>query len=187
MINYFSFYPAVAGKPHARQVDLFFNGVYYHGHELALEIGSLIYGSRLAYSLAEALKDLLTDLLMAHLTSAETQYDLNLIAFTEETHCMLDLGLEVVVLDTAGKLYLLDLDDILLFLCFLFSLFLFVAVASVVNDATHGGLCIGGNEDKVKTLVVRGAKGVVGRHNTDLFTVGSNNSYFFSLDALVYE
>ncbi len=170
-----------------RQVDLFFNGVYYHGHELALEIGSLIDGSRLAYSFTETLKDLLTDLLVAHLTSAETQYDLDLIAFTEETHCMLDLGFEVVVLDTAGKLYLLDLDDILLFLCFLLSLFLLIAVASVVNYATYRGLCVGGNEDKVETLVVCGAKGVVGRHNTDLLTVGSDNSYFFSLDALVYE
>ncbi len=174
-------------EPRVRYGDLFFDGVYYHGHKLAFEIGSLIYGSRLADSLTEALKDLFTDLLMAHLTSAETQYDLNLIAFTEETHRVLDLGLEVVGLDTAGKLYLLDLDNILLFLCFLFSLFLLVAVASVIGDATYGRLCVGGNEDKVKTLIVCGAKGVVGRHNTDLFTVGSDNSYFFSLDGLVYE
>ena len=170
-----------------RQIDLFFDGVYYHGHKLALEIRRLIDGSRFAYSLAETLKDLFTDLLMAHLTSAETQYNLDLIAFTEETHCMLDLGLEVVGLDTAGKLYLLDLDDILLFLCFLLSLFLLIAIASVVSDATYRGLCVGGNEDKVKTLIVCGAKGVVGRHNTDLLTVGSDNSYFFSLNGLIYE
>ena len=100
---------------------------------------------------------------------------------------MLDLGFEVVVFDTAGKLYLLDLDDILLFLCFLLSLFLLIAIASVVNYATYGGLCIGGNEDKVETLVVCGAKGVVGRHYADLFTFRSDNSYFFSLNALVYE
>ena len=170
-----------------RQNDLFFDGVYYHGHKLALEIRRLIDGSRFAYSLAETLKDLFTDLLMAHLTSAETQYDLDLIAFTEETHCMLDLGLEVVGLDTAGKLYLLDLDDILLFLCFLLSLFLFIAIASVVGNTTYRGLCVGGNEDQVKTLIICGAKGVVGRHNTDLLTVGSDNSYFFSLNGLVYE
>lgn len=174
-------------KPHARQVYLFLDGVNYHGHQSALEIGSLIDGSRLFDSLTEALEDLFTDILMAHLTSAEAQYDLDLIAFTEETHRVLDLGLEVVGLDTAGKLYLLDLDNILLFLCFLLSLFLLVAIASVVGDTTYGRLCVGGNEDKVKTLIVCGAKGVVGRHNTDLFTVGSDNSYFFSLDGLVYE
>ena len=167
--------------------DLFFDGVYYHGHKLALEIRSLIDCSCLAYSFTETLKDLLADLLMAHLTSAETQYDLDLIAFTEETHCMLDLCFEVVVFDTAGKLYLLDLDDILLFLCFLLSLFLLIAIASVVGNTTYRGLCVGGNEDQVKTLVVCGAKGVVGRHYADLFTVGSDNSYFFSLNALVYE
>ena len=170
-----------------RYGDLFLDGVYYHGHQSALKIGSLIDRSRILDSLTEALKDLLTDLLMAHLTSAEAQYDLNLIAFTEETHRVLDLGLEVVGLDTAGKLYLLDLDNVLLLLCFLFSLFLLVAVASVVSDTTYGRLGVGGNEDKVKTLIVCGAKGVVGRHNTDLLTVGSDNSYFFSLNGLVYE
>ena len=170
-----------------RRDCLFLDGVDYHGHKSALEIGSLIDGSRLANSLTEALKDLFTDLLVAHLTSAEAQYDLNLIAFTEETHRVLDLGFEVVGLDTAGKLYLLDLDNILLLLCFLLSLFLFVAVAAVVSDTTYGGLCVGGNEDKVKTLIVCGAKSVVRRHNTDLLTVGSDNSYFLTLDVFVYE
>lgn len=170
-----------------RQIDLLFDGVYYHGHESALEIGCLIDSTCLAYSLAESLKDLLADLLMAHLSSAETQYDLNLIAFAEETQRMLDLCFEIVCLDTAGKLYLLDLDNILLLLCFLFSLFLFIAVASVVDYAAHGRLCVGGNEDKVKTLVVCGAKGIVRGHDTDLFTVGSDNSYFLCLDGLVYE
>ena len=170
-----------------RQNDLFFDGVYYHGHKLAFEIGCLINISRFAYSLAETLKDLFTDLLMAHLASTEAQYDLDLIAFTEETQCVLDLGFEIVGFDTAGKLYLLDLDNVLLLLCFLLSLFLFIAIASVVSDATYRGLCVGGNEDQVKTLIICGAKGVVGRHNTDLLTVGSDNSYFFSLNALVYE
>ena len=170
-----------------QQVDLFFNGVDYHSHESAFEVGGLIDSTRFLDSLAETLKDLLADFLMAHLTSAEAQYDLDLIAFTEETHRVLDLGLEVVGLDTAGKLYLLDLDNILLFLCFLLSLFLLVAVASVIGDTTYGGLCVGGNEDKVKTLIVCGAKGVVRGHNTDLLTVGSDNSYFFSLNGLVYE
>ena len=170
-----------------RQVYLFFNGVDYHSHESAFEIGSLIDCARLFNSLAESLKDFLADFLMAHLTSAEAQYDLNLIAFAEETQRMLDFGFEVMSVDTAGKLYLLDLDDILLFLCFLLSLFLLIAIAAVVNYATYGGLCIGGNEDKVKTLIVCGAKSVVRRHNADLFTVGSDNSYFLTLNGFVYE
>ena len=170
-----------------QQVDLFFNGVDYHSHESAFEVGGLIDSTRFLDSLAETLKDLLADFLMAHLTSAEAQYDLDLIAFAEETKRVLDFGFEVMRVDTAGKLYLLDLDDILLFLCFLLSLFLLIAIAAVVGDTTNGRLCIGGNEDQVKTLIICGAKSVVGRHNTDLFTVGSDNSYFLTLNGFVYE
>ena len=170
-----------------RLCDLFLYGVNYHGHESALKIRCLIDGSRFLDSLAEALKDLLTDLLMAHLTSAEAQYDLDLIALAEETQRVLDLCFEIMCVDTAGKLYLLDFDNVLLFLCFLLSLFLLIAIAAVVGDTTNGRLCIGGNEDQVKTLIIRGAKSIVRRHNTDLFTVGSDNSYFFSLNGLVYE
>ncbi len=170
-----------------RLSDLFLNGVDYHSHESALEIRGLIDCARLFNSLAESLKELLADLLVAHLSSAETQYDFNLIAFAEETQSMLYLGLKVMCVDTAGKLYLFDFDNVLLLFCFLLSLFLFIAIASVVGNAAYGGLCIGGNEDKVQTLIICGAKCIVGRHNADLIALGSDNSNFLSLDAFVYE
>ena len=165
----------------------FLYGGDHNAEQLTVEYGLLVCRTKVRYVRNKSVDHVLTQLLVAHLTAVEHQNDLDLIALAEETQRMLDFGFEVMCVDTAGKLYLLDLDNILLFLCFLLSLFLLVAIASVVGNTTYGRLCVGGNEDKVKTLIVCGAKGVVGRHNTDLFTVGSDNSYFFSLNGLVYE
>jgi hypothetical protein len=56
---------------------------------------------------------------------------------------VIDTRFEVMLLDTAGELNLLDLHDHLLFLRFLFSLIALESELSVINCATYGGRGIG--------------------------------------------
>ena len=99
---------------------------------------------------------------MTHLAALEFHNDADLVALTDEAVGMLDLGLEVVRVDTAGELNLLDLDNGLLLLCFLLSLVALKAVLAVIHDAAYRRLRVGSDEHQIEILFVshgeRGAR-----------------------------
>ena len=74
---------------------------------------------------------------MTHLTTAETQYDLDLVAVAEKTQSMLDLGVEVVLLYAARKLNFLEFDRCLLLFGSFFLLFAFKAELAVVHYTAY--------------------------------------------------
>ena len=86
---------------------------------------------------------------MRHFATLEADDDLDFVAALEESARMVDAGLEVVCINPAGKLDFLDLDDLLLLLCFFLTLVALKAVFAVVHDAAHRRLCLRGNQHEV--------------------------------------
>ena len=91
------------------------------------------------------------EFLVRHLTAAEAQRDLHLVAFFEEALHRAHFHVVVMVVDHRPELDLLDLDDLLLFAGFgrlLLRLVLVLAVVQQLADRRGG---IRGNLDQVKS------------------------------------
>ena len=84
-----------------------------------------------------AVKHFHTDLLVGHLTTAETQRDLGLIAIFEKANQAAELYLIVTFISTRAEFNFLNLDNFLLLLLFLRRLTLFIKELAVVHDTTN--------------------------------------------------
>ena len=98
---------------------------------------------------------------------------------------MVDAGLEVMCVNPAGKLDFLDLDDLLLFLCFLLTLVALKAVFAVVHDAAYRRLCLRGNQHKIHALLIGDLARLIRLQNTDLLTVRTDHADFLYPDIVV--
>ena len=123
-------------------VLLLLYGSYYHAQYPTVKHGRLIDASELCAGIAELLHDLLTDRDVTHLTALKAHDNTYLMTVLEEPLCMACLCFKVVGIDTAGKLYLLKLDGLLLLFGFLFLLVSLEAELAVVDYLTYGRLCL---------------------------------------------
>ena len=94
---------------------------------------------------------------------------------------VVDLGVEVVDVDTAGKLNFLRFNDLLLLLCFLFLLVTLKAELSVVHNATYGRIALRSHKNEIVALVVGILESVDCRDNSDLLSICANYSYLLLL------
>ena len=124
---------------------------------------------------------------MSHLSTLETNYCLYLVSFSEEPFSLIYSGIEVVLLNAAGELNLLDLNDNLLLLCFLFSLVTLETELSVIDCAAYRGSRIRNYKNEIYTVVVRKGSCIVDLHNAYLLIRGADNSYLGSLDLFIDE
>ena len=133
---------------------------------------------------------------MRHFTAAETYGDFNPVAIVQELDSAFDLGIEVVGIDAGGHADLLDLDNLLVFLGFLFLLQLFEALLflanglfvlelSVVHDLADRRNSVRRDLDKVKVLLLGKRQGVGRGHNTKLAAVSSDHAKLLVADLLV--
>ena len=122
---------------------------------------------------------------MRHFTAAETYGDFNPVAIVQELDSAFDLGIEVVGIDAGGHADLLDLDNLLVFLGFLFLLQLFEAELSVVHDLADRRNRVRRDLDKVKVLLLGKRQGVGRGHNTKLAAVSSDHAKLLVADLLV--
>ena len=84
-----------------------------------------------------------------------------------------------------GKSDLLDIDDLLLLLCFLLFSHLLVFVLTVIHDLTNRRLCRRSNLHQVESGFLCHLQGISGRNDSKLFSVFSNQSYFFVSDLFI--
>src|SRR4051812_45191668 len=103
---------------------------FHAGHELD--------NRNLADVLDESVDDVVAEVAMSHLTSAEAETGFDLVAALEKLDCLILLRLIVVVVDGDGELDFLDDDDFLLFARGAFGLVLLVEEAAVVLNAADG-------------------------------------------------
>ena len=78
---------------------------------------------------------------MRLLTPSHTNGHLYLVAVAEKSLRVANLSLEIVRVDTAGKLDLLDLNHLLILLGFLHTLCLFKTVFTIIHDLANRGFC----------------------------------------------
>lgn len=113
---------------------------------------------------------------VGHLTTAEADGDLELVALVEEAGSGLDLRLDVVVVDLRGHPDLFPDDGLLLLLGVLLLLLLLVAVLPEIEDLRHGRLRVGGDLDEIPPLALSEGKRTRGRDDAQLGPVGADEA-----------
>lgn len=116
--------------------------------------GLLVHGTVFRAGLDEPFYHLVTTVLMSHLTSLEPEADTHFVSFGKELLRTADLGIEVVSLDPAGQLHLLDFHGLLLLAVLFFFLITLVAIFAVIEDAADRRLRLGCDEHQIQPLIV---------------------------------
>ena len=89
----------------------------------------------IAHVLNQPVDDVIAKVAMCHLPALETQRRFHLVAFTEETHSLIFLGLVIVFIHGDRKFNFLDDNHFLFLACRAITLVLLVQELSVVLDA----------------------------------------------------
>ena len=152
-------------------------GAFHAGHEL--------YRAGLADIHDEAIDDLVAEVAMCHLAALEAQAGLDLVAFAEETHGLVLLGLVVVLVDGDRELDFLDDDDLLLLTCGAVTLIFLVEVLAVVLDLADGRDGVRRDLDEIERLFASHLQGFKGSHDAKLFAVFVDHADFACTDTFV--
>lgn len=144
----------------------------------AVELGFLFHRACLGTTFAKSNQKLLTDFGMCHLTAAEAHSDLHTVAFLEELDRVTHFGIEVVGVDAGGHTNLLDLDNTLVFLCFLFTFELVEAELSVVHDLADRRNGVRRDLDEVKLLFLSHLQSCSGRNDSEHCAVRTDQTNF---------
>lgn len=151
----------------------------------AVELGTLFNVCDFGASFAKPDQKLLTDLGVGHLTAAEAHSDLDAIAFLEELHRVSHLDVQVVRVDAGRHANLLDLDDALILLGFLFLLELVEAELAVVHDLADRRDGVRRDLHEIKLLFLGHGQRRFGRDDTEHGSVGSDQADFLVADFFV--
>ena len=144
----------------------------------AVEFGLLFKVGNFGTALSKSIQKLLTDLGVCHLTAAEAHSDLDAVAFLEELDRAAHFGVQVIGVDAGRHTNLLDFNNVLIFLCFLFLFELVEAEFTVVHDLTDRGNGIGRDLDEVKLLLFSHCQRFLGGKNAEHCTVSTDQTDF---------
>ena len=122
---------------------------------------------------------------MAHFTTLELHHHAHLVSVAQKAKRVLDLGLKVVGVDTAGQLDLLELNSLLLFLRFLLTLATLEQELAVIHNLTYGGSSLCGHHHQIHALIVRQLQSLIGAHDAQRFAVGTDQANLFTGDLLI--
>lgn len=147
-----------------------------HNHVSAFKNRSFFRCAKVGARLRELSEKILTDVLVRHLASSELYHYTYSVSIGEEAARMINLCVEVVGVNEAGELYLLDLDGLLLLLGFFFSFVSVKAVFSVVHDLADGRLGLCAHKYEVEVAAVRGFESLRKRHYSELLAVVGNDA-----------
>ena len=133
----------------------------------------------------EALQKIASNGLVTHFTALEFQHHANLVTARQKLLCLIELGLIVVGINAAGELNLLDLNDLLLLLGFLFTLLLFKQILTVVHDLAHRGICLCSDQNQIHVFLISQFLSLSGTHNAQGLTVCADHSNLGEVNCLV--
>ena len=152
-----------------------------------VENGLLFGCAKLCAGCNKLIHDLTSDGHVAHFTALEAHNDADLVSLRQERLCMARLRFEVVRVDTAGELYLLHLDDLLLLAGFLDLLLSVETELTVIHDSADRGNGIRSHEDEIESLFVRDTKCGVARHNAKLLVFRTDQTDLLQSDVFIDE
>jgi hypothetical protein len=152
-------------------------GAFHAGHELD--------DAGITHVLNEAVDDGVAQLAVGHLPAFEAQRGLYLVAFAQETNCLVLLGLVIMLIHGHGEFHFLDHDDFLLLARCAIALVLFVKELAVILNAADGWLGCGRNFYQVEATLAGYFKSFEGRQNSELFTVFVDDADFTRANSVV--
>ena len=135
--------------------------------------------------LNQPVDDGVAQIAVSHLTAAEAQAGLHLVAASQKLHRLILLGLVIVLVHGHGELDLLDHDHLLLFLGGALALFLLVEEAAVVLDAADRGNRVGRNLHQVQAALAGNLQRLKRRQNAQLFAVFVDDADFARANPVV--
>lgn len=134
----------------------------------------------------DLLRQLMTQFLMRHLTTAELKLDAHLVAFGEEVFRMHDLDQIVMWVDADAEFHFLHLAGLVMLVCFLLVLLLNVFVFAVVDDLAHGRISIRRDLDEVQSTLLGDTDGLCSGQDAELMrAVFFYDTHFRRTDALI--
>ena len=156
-----------------------------HGHVSAFKLGGLIQICNLSALLGKILEQYSTDIGVGHLSASEADGNLDSVAISQELLGVLQLGVEVIGVDTGRHADLLDLDNALVLLCFLFLFGLLETELTVVHDSADGRIGAGSYLDQIQILFNCYFEGFCCGHDAELLSFTADQAYFLVNDLLV--
>jgi hypothetical protein len=135
--------------------------------------------------LDEPVDDLVSEIAVGHLASAETEAGFHLVAALQEFDCLIFLGLVIVVIHRDGEFNFLDDDDLLFFARGALGLVLLVEEAAVVLDAADGWDGSGRDFDQVESTFAGNLERFKWGQNAELFAVFIDYADFAGANAIV--
>ena len=108
-------------------------------------------------------------ILVSHFTTAETQRDFGLVAFSQEADQATQLDVVVAIVRTRAELDFLNLDLFLLQLGFMLLFGLLVFELTVVHQFAHRRLGCRGNLDQINFALFGHRQCFTHGHDTELF------------------
>jgi hypothetical protein len=153
------------------------NGAFHAWHELD--------NTCIADVLDQPVDDRVAQLAVGHLTAAEAQASLDLVALGEEANRLILLGLVVVIVHGDGELALLDRDHLLLLLGGAITLFLLVEEAPIVLNAADRGNRVGRDLNQIQAAFTGNPQRLKRRKNSKLFAVFVDDADFARTNFLV--
>lgn len=153
----------------------------------SFELRRLFHNAMFGNRLGEFFHDLMPNLGMGHLASAEADRHLELVALLKELGRLLDLGVQVADIDVQRKADLFDFDHLLVFLGFFFPFGLFKAVLAVIHDPANRRSGLRGNFHQIEILLDRKPLCLTGIHDAELASVRRDHPNLLVPDILVDE
>ena len=134
------------------------------------QLGSLVQDGDVGTLVGELDQQVLTDLGVGHLTTAEADGDLTAVAVGQELLCIAQLDIEVIHVNAGGHPDFLDLHHTLVLAGLFLSLGLLEAELAVIHDLADRGNGIRRDLDQVQALLLCDAQSFQSGHNAQLFT-----------------
>ena len=161
------------------------DGVQDHGHVATVLARRGLDHRDVTDVFCDPVQDLQAELRVGHLTTAEHDRELDLVAFAQEPHHVLHLGDVVVLVDLGPELHLLDDDVRGLALRLTTTLFLLVDVAPVVHDPADRGVGVGRHLDQIELELPGVGKRFREWLDAELLALGTDEEDFASSNAVV--
>lgn len=156
-----------------------------HGHAVAIHLRSDLDLGDIGEVRDHPIEVLARDIGVAPLAAAEENGHKDLVVLLEDLARLLELGQEVMVAGLRAKAQLLCLDlNLLLAVLFFFALLL-VLEAAKVHDATDRRPRFGSHFDEIKTLLFSQANGLLNSKDSELRTIGVDDTHLWDADAIV--
>ena len=122
---------------------------------------------------------------MSHFSTLESKSYSYLVTLVQELDGTVCHCVEVVLIDTAGEVNLLDNDSLLLLLLLFFSLMLLVTVLTVIHCAAYGRSSLRCDTNKVYALFVRILFCLIEALDTELIAVLIEKTDFLCADIVI--